>query len=60
MIFHSLFFANFDFSDRLFRVNKLCGWLAQGCRYGSNPGLQLANAFGVFIPKFKLTHHQLN
>jgi hypothetical protein len=23
----------------------------------SNPGLKLANAFGVFISKFKLTHY---
>jgi hypothetical protein len=29
----------------------------QGCRFRSNPGLKLANAFGVFVPNFKLMHY---
>jgi len=47
MIFHSLFFANFDFPDRLFRVQRLFCLFTQGCRWRSNLGLELANAFGV-------------
>ena len=27
----------------------------QGCRWRSNPGLKLANAFGVLVQNFKLT-----
>jgi len=31
--------------------------ITQGCRYAPTAGLQLANAFGVFISYFKLRHY---
>jgi hypothetical protein len=35
-----------------FRVYVLLRLLTQGCRLRSNPGLELANAFGVMAPTF--------
>jgi len=58
MIFHSLFFANFDFPDRLCKGSPIAEPLQglklffnafPGFSLRSNPGLGLANAFGVFI-----------
>jgi hypothetical protein len=61
MIFHSLFFANLDFPDRLFRVEANGVTFTQGYRFRANPGLKLANAFGVVRrcrPNPKPYHHR--
>jgi hypothetical protein len=46
MVFDSPFSAILDFSDRLFRVS-VYQLMIPGFSLRSNPGLKLANAFGV-------------
>src|ERR1044072_1025812 len=46
-------FCEFRFSRQTLQGSKFYSFLTQGCRWRSNPGLKLANAFGVILIKIQ-------